>query len=307
MTTYGILSTCFKDEKLTNDLGSVEWYRIIIDEAHCIKNQKTRVARALCALNSQIRWCLTGTPIHNQVDDLYSLLHFLQLKDFSDRTWWAYNIASLIRSKNVDNRRKGFFRLQTILQPILMRRKKTDLFQGKRLLELPPVNKITRSVQLEKQEDIFYKSLWKVAKKEYRQLVREGSSFFNILTLLLRVRQACDHYYLVLAALRDEARLKLLDLNKDFEDWCKTALEEMDLELEEDSEGDTKMKEDGKNQVEENNPNSIRIESPRKKSQTTEIGERNSRHSALFCFGCMDEVDSKYSIKGCSHRFCSKV
>lgn len=112
LTTYGLISSAYK--KNAKELEAIEWYRIILDEAHVIKNQKAQVTQAISSLKAVNRWCLTGTPIQNHLDDMYSLLHFLQVKDFSDRSWWNSNIASLINSKNSEYQKKGFFRLQVL-------------------------------------------------------------------------------------------------------------------------------------------------------------------------------------------------
>lgn len=56
----------------------VDWFRVILDEAHTIKSRSTRAARACYAIRAKRRWCLTGTPIVNRLEDLYSLLHFIR-------------------------------------------------------------------------------------------------------------------------------------------------------------------------------------------------------------------------------------
>jgi DNA repair protein RAD5 len=56
----------------------VDWFRVILDEAHTIKSRSTRAARACYAIKGKRRWCLSGTPIVNRLEDLYSLLHFIR-------------------------------------------------------------------------------------------------------------------------------------------------------------------------------------------------------------------------------------
>jgi SNF2 family DNA or RNA helicase len=60
------------------------FYRVILDEAQCIKNKNTLSARAACTLKSVYRLCLTGTPMMNNVGELYSLIHFLRIKPYNE-------------------------------------------------------------------------------------------------------------------------------------------------------------------------------------------------------------------------------
>jgi len=60
------------------------FYRVILDEAQCVKNRMTMSARAACQVRSIYRFCLTGTPMMNNVGELYSLIHFLRIKPYNE-------------------------------------------------------------------------------------------------------------------------------------------------------------------------------------------------------------------------------
>lgn len=65
------------------------WYRIIIDEAQCIKNRATQTSKAAGDLQATYRLCMTGTPMMNSVDELYPLIRFLRIKPYND--WLKFN------------------------------------------------------------------------------------------------------------------------------------------------------------------------------------------------------------------------
>ena len=63
-------------------LHKLHWQRIVLDEAHAIKDRRSSTAQAAFALSAAYRWCLSGTPLQNRVGELYSLVQFLQLDPY---------------------------------------------------------------------------------------------------------------------------------------------------------------------------------------------------------------------------------
>jgi DNA repair protein RAD16 len=74
--------------KSSSPLHGVEWYRVVLDEAHRIKAWSSSTSYAANALGARFRWCLTGTPLQNRLGDLYSMLRFLRWRP------WAYYFCS---------------------------------------------------------------------------------------------------------------------------------------------------------------------------------------------------------------------
>ena len=90
----------------------ISWFRVVLDEAQTIKNHRTQTARAAWAIKSLRRWCLSGTPMQNSVDDLFSYFRFLKQEPYSEYP----SFRSLIRDPIAKTPDLGFKRLQTILQ-----------------------------------------------------------------------------------------------------------------------------------------------------------------------------------------------
>lgn len=90
ITTYAIAMYEFgKNSPIYN----IKWRRIILDEAHQVRNFKSQTSKAVCGLAGISRWALTGTPIHNKELDMYALLKFLRCSPFDDlavRTYFYY-------------------------------------------------------------------------------------------------------------------------------------------------------------------------------------------------------------------------
>lgn len=79
--------------KETSAMHTIEWNRIILDEAHNIKERSTNTAKATFEMKAKYRWCLSGTPLQNRVGELYSLIRFLGGDPFSYYFCeWCYSV-----------------------------------------------------------------------------------------------------------------------------------------------------------------------------------------------------------------------
>lgn len=105
-------------------LARVGWFRVILDEAQIIKNHRTQVARACCSLRAKRRWCLSGTPIQNAIDDLYSYFRFLKYDPYAVYKSF-YNTIKVPISRNS---LQGYKKLQAVLRAIMLRRTKGECF-----------------------------------------------------------------------------------------------------------------------------------------------------------------------------------
>uniref|UniRef100_A0A1J3GKA5 Putative SWI/SNF-related matrix-associated actin-dependent regulator of chromatin subfamily A member 3-like 2 n=1 Tax=Noccaea caerulescens TaxID=107243 RepID=A0A1J3GKA5_NOCCA len=185
-----------RDESLSGPLAKVSWFRVVLDEAQSIKNYKTQVARACWGLRAKRRWCLSGTPIQNSIEDLYSYFRFLKYDPYSSYVLFCGTIKNPINSNPV----KGYQKLQAILKTVMLRRTKGSLLDGKPIISLPPKSIELRKVDFTDEERDFYSNLERESRNQFKEYTEAGTvkqNYVNILLMLLRLRQACDHPLLV--------------------------------------------------------------------------------------------------------------
>ncbi|GAA5874648.1 hypothetical protein JCM8547_003947 [Rhodosporidiobolus lusitaniae] len=178
-----------------------EFYRIILDEAHQIKNRTSQMHKSCCELQGYYRWCLTGTPIQNTVNDLHSLFEFLgrivnPLHEYSE---FKAKIADPL--KNNKRQKLAFARLSVVLKAVMLRRRKTDMVDGKPLIVLPEKEIIeVRMPFLDEDEAAFYKAIEEKMQLQMNSFIKRGTvmqEYVQVLIKLLRMRQACNHPALV--------------------------------------------------------------------------------------------------------------
>ncbi|GAA5933630.1 hypothetical protein JCM3775_003757 [Rhodotorula graminis] len=174
-------------------LQAIQWFRVVLDEAHIIKEHKTIQARAACELSTSRRICLSGTPLQNSLNDIFSLVRFLRLEPFLDRHVWNQYIGVLAQKGD----ELGTERLQAIMRYIALRRTKdTKDTQGKPILSLPPINNALVHLKFTEAERAFYASRHQRYKHDFAQMEANDSvmkNFCSILQELLKLRQICVH------------------------------------------------------------------------------------------------------------------
>jgi DNA repair protein RAD5 len=175
-------------------LFSLEYWRIILDEAHMIKNRQSKTAKACYELAAKHRWVLTGTPIVNRLEDLFSLVRFLRVEPWNNFSFWKtfitvpFEKGDFVRALDV---------VQTVLEPIVLRRTKDmKTPDGEALVPLPPKTVTIEQVKLSDPEREVYELIFARAKRAFSANMEAGTlmkSYTTIFAQILRLRQSCCH------------------------------------------------------------------------------------------------------------------
>jgi SNF2 family DNA or RNA helicase len=165
-------------------LASKEWSMLVLDEAQAIKNAQTKRARASIEISAGFRLALTGTPIENYLEELWSLMNFLNPGLLGSREAFQKRFAIPIERDRDANARQA---LRTLVRPFLLRRTKAAV-----LSELPPRTEQVISVEMGEAERVFYEALRKRALETIDALeVAKGKRKIHILAEITRLRRAC--------------------------------------------------------------------------------------------------------------------
>ncbi|CAO3631073.1 unnamed protein product [Cunninghamella blakesleeana] len=237
ITTYAVIEAAFRKQeygtKKADDvivkekslLHKINWHRIILDEAHNIKDRSCNTARAVFNLKGTYKWSLTGTPLQNRVGELYSLIRFMQADPFayyyckvcdckiiswkfSDKRscdhcshrpmdhvcWWNNEVLKPIQNFGyVGEGREAMEKLSLLLDKIMLRRTKTQCADD---LGLPPRTIVVRRDLFTEEEEDVYHSLYSDTARKFNSYVEEDSvlnNYANIFELLTKMRQCANH------------------------------------------------------------------------------------------------------------------
>ena len=185
LTTYALL-------RLDADaLEAVDWGTVVLDEAQNVKNPDSQAARVAFRLRAGFRVAMTGTPVENRLEELWSQLHFTNpgllggLADFTGRT--ARPIAG-----GGEAGRDAATRLRARIRPFVLRRRKREVAP-----ELPPRTDLVLRCELEPSERTLYEAVRAATRDDVLAKLRAGGSVLSALEALLRLRQAACHPALV--------------------------------------------------------------------------------------------------------------
>ncbi|KAK1216477.1 DNA repair protein rad16 [Marasmius sp. AFHP31] len=257
LTTYSVLESAFRKQeagfkrknqiiKEKSPVHQIKWERVILDEAHNIKERSTNTAKAAFELKAERRWCLSGTPLQNRVGELYSLVRFLGGDPFSyyfckrcsckslhwkfsdKRTcddcghspmqhtcFWNNEILTPIQKNGMIGPGKtAFKKLKILLDRMMLRRTKLQRADD---LGLPPRTVIVRNDYFSPEEKELYLSLFSDAKRQFNTYLDQGSvlnNYSNIFSLLTRMRQMACHPDLVIRSKANAGKFVTQDVGE---------------------------------------------------------------------------------------------
>ncbi|ORY07424.1 hypothetical protein LY90DRAFT_207702 [Neocallimastix californiae] len=170
-----------------SQLQKVKWRVAVLDEAHRLKNKSSKVAETLKQFKMEHRILLTGTPLQNSLDELWSLLNFLEPHRFNSESLFMEKYGKLNSAEDVE-------RIQNLLKPIMLRRLKEDVEQ---------------SIPL-KEETVVEVTLTTVQKKYYRAILEKNLTWLkkgtkknnmpNLVNTMIELRKCCIHPFLIKGA-----------------------------------------------------------------------------------------------------------
>lgn len=182
VTSYEGINICLPKLKKFN------WRYIIIDEAHRLKNEMSVLSKNLRVFKTDLKLLITGTPLQNNLHELWSLLNFLLPELFDDSdvfdNWFSLNNNDELNEQEAEKKNVQIINsLHRILRPFILRRTKEDMAKS-----LPPKKEIQLYIGLTQTQVEIYKNI--LIRKSFG---KDKKFYMNV---LMQLRKACNHPYL---------------------------------------------------------------------------------------------------------------
>ncbi|GMG98953.1 hypothetical protein Nepgr_000793 [Nepenthes gracilis] len=180
---FDVLLTSY--EMVNADAGSlkpIKWECMIVDEGHRLKNKDSKLFLQLKQYYTTHRVLLTGTPLQNNLDELFMLMHFLDAGKFGSLEEFQEEFKDI-------NQEEQISRLHKMLAPHLLRRVKKDVMK-----ELPPKKELILRVELSSKQKEYYKA---ILTRNYDLLTRKGGAQISLINVVMELRKLCCHPYML--------------------------------------------------------------------------------------------------------------
>ncbi|CZR51826.1 uncharacterized protein PAC_01703 [Phialocephala subalpina] len=192
ITTFGSVIKSYPSPDAENGglLHQIEWFRIVIDEAHYANNYHTQTSKAISALRGKYRWALSGTPVQNSYDELYPYFRFWHHPQAEDMKTFRTNFL----------KPECAAKLNKELAQFVFGRTMSDKFMGRSLVILPQAHEHCMKIDLDPAEKILYRAVEKGFREFLNQELDEGDELSNlklVVVQLTRLRQMTAHPLLI--------------------------------------------------------------------------------------------------------------
>ncbi|PQE14945.1 dna repair rad5 protein [Rutstroemia sp. NJR-2017a WRK4] len=290
------------------DLGvlhRINWRRVVLDEAHAIKNNTARTSLACQHLRSMYRWCLTGTPLLNRLEELFPYLRFLKANYSMDyKTFERYFCDP--DAEECNNR------ISTLLSYAMMRRTMKTTILNRPILQLPDPHPILQQVDFSKEEKIIYRITENRFRATLNNFLANGTAqraYGVFFVQLLRLRQCTSHPFMLERTIKESWTSEDVDqLNrqlsrvsasaKPFYEQCKVWVAQSEEER-------RIARENGQEDTDTTKPFGIsEFGSKFQFDKALDTLNHEELYSRITCNICSD-VPTSPLITSCSHVFCS--
>ncbi|XP_067262613.1 chromodomain-helicase-DNA-binding protein 4 isoform X1 [Chanodichthys erythropterus] len=174
-------------------LGSIDWACLVVDEAHRLKNNQSKFFRVLNNYPLQHKLLLTGTPLQNNLEELFHLLNFLTPERFNNLEGFLEEFADIAKEDQIK-------KLHDMLGPHMLRRLKADVFK-----HMPSKTELIVRVELSPMQKKYYKY---ILTRNFEALnTRGGGNQVSLLNVVMDLKKCCNHPYLFPTAANEAPKM----------------------------------------------------------------------------------------------------